>query len=124
MIDISSDRLSSLTNRKRAMVGQAPYVVNAGATWSTPSNRASATMVYNIVGKRITAAGSTPLPDTYEMARAGLDVSFQTSIVGGLSARLDGKNLLDSPFEVRQGSVVRERYRAGRVLSLGLKLQQ
>ena len=55
-IDISSDGLSSLTNRKRAMVGQAPYVINAGTTWATPSNRATATVVYNIVGRRITAA--------------------------------------------------------------------
>ena len=123
-IDITSDRLSSLTNRKRPMVGQAPYVVNAGTTWSTLSNRASATVVYNVVGKRITAAGSTPLPDTYEQPRSSLDVSLQTAIIAGLSMRIDGKNLLDAPIETRQGAVVRERYRTGRVLAFGLKWQQ
>jgi hypothetical protein len=106
------------------MVGQAPYVVNAGTTWSTLSNRASATVVYNVVGKRITAAGSTPLPDTYERPRSSLDVSLQTAIVAGFSMRIDGKNLLDSPIEMRQGAVVRERYRTGRVLAFGLKWQQ
>lgn len=123
-IDISSDRLSSLTNRKRAMVGQAPFVVNAGTTWSSSSQRFTATAVYNVVGRRITAAGSSPLPDTYESARSSLDMSLQAPIVAGISARLDAKNLFDSPFEQRQGSVVRESYRAGRVFSFGLKWQQ
>ncbi|MEO8194586.1 MAG: outer membrane beta-barrel protein [Gemmatimonadales bacterium] len=123
-IDITSDKLSSLTNRKRAMVGQAPYVVNAGMTWSSASARTAATLLYNVVGRRITAAGSSPLPDTYEMARSGVDVSLQTPLFSGISARLDAKNLLDSPFEVRQGTVTREMYRTGRVFSFGLKWQQ
>jgi hypothetical protein len=123
-IDITSDRLSSLTNRKRSMVGQAPYVANAGVTWSSSSAKTSATLLYNVVGHRITAAGSTPLPDTYESARSGVDMSLQAPLFGALSARLDAKNLLDSPFEVTQGAVVRERYRSGRVISIGLKWQQ
>jgi len=56
-IDITSDKLSSLTNRKRPMVGQAPYVANAGLTWSSSSAKSSATVLYNVVGRRITAAG-------------------------------------------------------------------
>jgi TonB-dependent receptor len=123
-IDISSDRLSSLTNRKRAMVGQAPYVVNAGLTWAAGSGKTTTTLLYNLVGRRITAAGSTPLPDTYETARGSLDLSFQTPLLRGISARFDAKNLLDSPYETRQGPVVRESYRAGRVVSFGLKWQQ
>jgi len=123
-IDITSDRLSSLTNRKRPMVGQAPYVANAGATWSSASARSSATILYNVVGRRITAAGSTPLPDTYESTRSGIDASLQAPLFGAVSARLDAKNLLDSPYEVKQGDVTRERYRSGRVISIGLKWQQ
>ena len=122
-LDITGDQLSALTNRKRAMVGQAPFVVNAGTTWSSASQKTTATLLYNIVGRRITAAGTTPLPDTYESAHTGLDFSLQAPLLGGLSARLDTRNLLDSPFEVRQGSVVRERYRVGRVFSLGIKWQ-
>jgi TonB-dependent receptor len=122
-LDITNDQLSALTNRKRAMVGQAPFVVNAGASWSSASNKTTATLLYNIVGHRITAAGTTPLPDTYENARSGLDLSLQAPLFSSVSARLDARNLTDSPFEVRQGSVVRERYRVGRVLSLGINWQ-
>jgi TonB-dependent receptor len=123
-IDLSSDALSALTNRTRSMVGQAPYVVNAGATWANSSSSATATAVYNVVGRRITAAGTNPLPDTYELARSGLDVSLQAPLFAGIAARLDARNLLDSPYEVRQGTVTRERYRSGRVIALGLKWQK
>ena len=124
IIDISTDDLSALTNRKRPMVGQAPYVFNAGASWSSPSAKATATVLYNIVGRRITAAGTMPLPDTYETARSGLDLSLQAPLFSGVAARIDARNVLDSPFEIRQGSVVREGYKSGRVLSLSLKWQQ
>ena len=120
-IDITSDNLSALTNRKRPMVGQAPYVVNAGVTWSSASASTTATVLYNVVGHRITAAGTNPLPDTYDLARSMLDISLQAPLFGGIAARFDAKNLLDSPYEVRQGTVTRERYRSGRVLAIGLK---
>lgn len=122
-IDLSGDRLSALTNRVRPMVGQAPYVVNAGATWQSSSGRASGTVLYNIVGKRIVSAGVTPLPDTYEQPRAVLDASLQIPVFARVALKLDGKNLLDSPFEVRQGTVTRNRYRLGRAFGLGLRWQ-
>ena len=123
-IDISSDQLSALTNKKRAMVGQAPFVVNAGFTYANESGRASSTLLYNIVGKRITAAGTTPLPDTYELPRHILDLSMQLPLFNTISAKLDAKNLLDAPYHVEQGSVIREKYRTGRVFTLGLRWQR
>jgi hypothetical protein len=33
--------------------------------------------------------------------------------------RLDGKNLLDSPYRVIQGDITRVRYKAGRIFSFG-----
>jgi hypothetical protein len=37
---------------------------------------------------------------------------------------VDAKNLLDSPFRVRQGPVTREAYRFGRVFNIGLTWQR
>jgi len=123
-IDISSDRLSALTNKKRAMVGQAPFVVNAGLSYVNPSGRLSSTVMYNVVGKRITAAGVNPLPDTYELPKNMLDVSVQFPVFGGLNAKFDARNLLDAPTLVEQGSVTRESYRSGRIYSLGFRVQK
>ena len=107
-------------NENRAMVGQAPYVVNAGLTYAPGQGSASGTLLYNLVGPKIYSAAEAPLPEVYEEARHSLDLSLRFGLIGGLSAKVDGKNLLDAPFELRQGDVTREFYRTGRVYSMGL----
>ncbi len=107
-----------LTSADRPMVGQAEYVVNGGLTYAGASGF-NATALYNVVGARVLEAGARPFPDSYEQARHVLDVSVLVPVLANTSIRLDGKNLLDSPYEVRQGSVTRLRYKAGRVFSFG-----
>jgi TonB-dependent receptor len=111
---------ASATNRNRRMVGQSPYVVNAGLTYAPRSGATSATLLVNRVGERIDAAGDQPLPDVIEQARTALDFSLRFPIVAAFSGRFDAKNLLDDPFETVQGSVIRESFRTGRVFQLGL----
>jgi outer membrane receptor for ferrienterochelin and colicin len=114
---------TSRINDQRAMVGQAPYVVNGGLTWTAPSGEASATVLYNVVGRRIVSASEFPLPDNYEQPRHLLDVSARFPIIHSLKGKLDLKNLLDSPYEVVQGTVIRERFRTGRIVSVGFSWQ-
>jgi TonB-dependent receptor len=117
-IRAGSDTLSALTNPDRPMLGQAPYVVNAGLGWARGG--ASATALFNVVGKRIASAGVGGLPDTYEMPRHVLDLSASVPVTSTLSLKLDARNVLDAAHFVRQGEVTRERYTTGRVLSLGV----
>ncbi|HWA56080.1 MAG TPA: TonB-dependent receptor [Gemmatimonadales bacterium] len=114
-----NDDISSLTSTRRPMVGQAGYVVNSGLGWLSPSGRWSATALYNVVGRRIAEAGVDPLPDTYEEARHLVDVSLQFPVFGTMSGKFDAKNLLDAPYRLVQGDVLRERYKSGRVFALG-----
>jgi hypothetical protein len=107
-------------NDRRAMVGQAPYVVNAGITYTHSNADASATVLYNVVGKRIYSAGEAPLPDVFEQPRHNLDVSLRFPVARALSAKLDVRNLLDTPYELTQGVAVREFYRTGRIISAGV----
>jgi TonB-dependent receptor len=111
---------ASTTRAERAMVGQAPYVVNAGLTYSRPGSDGSATLLFNRVGSRITEAGELPLPDVVEVARNVLDLSLRVPVSGTTSIRLDARNLFDSPYRLEQGTVVREAYRAGRVFQTGV----
>lgn len=115
-----AEGVSSLTSSQRPMVGQAGYVVNAGVTVADPASRLNATLLYNVVGKRIVDAGTLPLPDAYEQPRHLLDLSLQLPLADATSVKLDAKNLLDAPHLVTQGSVTRLRYRTGRVYSLGV----
>jgi TonB-dependent receptor len=109
---------ASITNANRPMVGQSPYVVNGGVTY-TRANGANATVLFNRVGRRIQDAGEAPLPDVYEESRNVLDVSLRIPLFQNVGLRFDAKNLLDAPYRVTQGDVVRERFTLGRVFAFG-----
>jgi outer membrane receptor for ferrienterochelin and colicin len=111
---------ASATNKDRRMVGQAPYVFNAGLTYTPLRGATSATLLVNRIGERIDAAGDQPLPDVIEQARTALDFSLRFPVIAALSGRFDAKNLLDDPYRTVQGTVTRDSYLTGRVFQLGL----
>jgi TonB-dependent receptor len=109
----------TVTDRERRLVGQAPYVVNGGLTYASESGRTSATVLYNVVGERIFAAGVVPLPNILEVPRHLVDLSFRFPVAGSLSGRLDARNLLDARTRFMQGNLEREGFNSGRVVSMG-----
>ncbi len=120
-IDIGNSGVSSLANAKRPMVGQAPYVVNAGLGYSNAGGSLNATVLYNVVGRRIWEAGTIGLPDAYEEPRHVMDVSVRLPfLIPGSELKLDAKNLLDSPYRITQGGITRHRYTVGRTFALGV----
>ncbi len=120
-IDISTatGSVAALTNDERPMVGQSPYVVNAGLSYTSPAGRFTGTVLYNVVGRRIYEAGTLPLPDTYEEARSLLDLALRYQVSAGFAMKLDARNLLDAPYRLTQGDVVRHSYTVGRTVSVG-----
>lgn len=122
-VDLGAAKASS-TNTNRRMVGQAPYVVNTGLTYTSRGGATSATLLYNRVGERIVNAGANPLPDVVEHPRDVLDLSLRFPLfVSGLAGRVDAKNLLDARYLVTQGPVTRESYDSGRGFSFGVSWQ-
>jgi hypothetical protein len=115
-----NDTIASVSSANRPMVGQAGYVVNVGVGYSSTTGAATATLLYNVVGQRITAAGMTNVPDAYERPRDLLDLAVRTPLYGRTALKLDFKNLLDAPVLVTQGGVTQLRYRTGRTLSVGV----
>ncbi|MEX1257539.1 MAG: TonB-dependent receptor [Gemmatimonadota bacterium] len=109
----------------RALVGQAPYVVNSGLTYFNALRGLSATVLFNVVGDRVLnarAVGAT-YEDVVERPRPLVDLSFRFPVIGAASGKLDLKNILDSPYEVLQGPIVRDYHRSGRSVSFGLSWQ-
>ena len=114
---------ATLTNADRPMVGQSPYVVNAGLGYTSSSGALSATALFNVVGRRVAEAGANPITDAYEEARSMLDLSLQAALPGSLQMKFDARNLLDAPIHITQGSLTRQRYTMGRVFTLGFSWQ-
>ena len=121
-VQLDTTRGLTVTDSKRSLVGQAPYVVNLGLTYSSMSGRTNATILYNTVGDRIFAAGVVPLPNIVEKARHMLDVTVKAPIGQRANVKLDVRNLLDARYRFMQGNLEREGYNVGRMISLGVSL--
>ncbi|TWR29492.1 outer membrane beta-barrel protein [Mucilaginibacter pallidiroseus] len=67
--DDGIDRLE----KTRRLVGQSPYVVNAGITHTELDNKLSINLLFNRLGKRIFLAGGARFSSVYEMPRNVLD---------------------------------------------------
>lgn len=123
-VSLDTLQLISVTDKTRRLVGQAPYVFNAGLTYSNMSGSANATILYNVVGERIFAAGVAPLPNILEMPRHVVDLALRFPVMGSLSGRIDARNLLDARYRFMQGNLEREGFNAGRSLSVGFSWRQ
>jgi len=122
-IHLFGDTEASATNLSRRMVGQAPYVLNAGLSYTSLGGASSATLLFNRTGDRIDAAGDSPLPDVIQRGRSVMDLSLRFGLTRIVTMRFDAKNLLDSPYETVQGTATRELYRAGRTIQAGFQIR-
>jgi hypothetical protein len=75
------------------------------------------------VGRRILEAGTGGLPDAYEEARHLIDVALQIPVGQHLGVKLEAKNLLDSPYRLTQGDVLRQRWKLGRSFGFSFSWQ-
>ena len=74
-VQLTDDR-AAFQPGKRAMVGQSPYVVNTGVYYQDDIRQLQFNVLYNVIGKRIFAAGSNQRQAVYEMPRHQLDLSL------------------------------------------------
>jgi hypothetical protein len=81
-------------NARRPMMGQSPYIVNAGIYYQNPENRLMISVLYNVIGKRIVVVG-LDAPDIYEMPRNQIDITVQKSFGKHLTAKLGVQDLLN-----------------------------
>jgi outer membrane receptor for ferrienterochelin and colicin len=94
--------------RNRAMEGQSPYVLNAGLFYTDKTDRYSFGINYNCIGKRIIAVGQVyqnsneNIPDTYEMPRDLLNLSFTWKLTKKLEMALYAKDILNEKAENKQ----------------------
>jgi TonB-dependent receptor len=65
---------------RREMVGQSPYVINAGFTYNDTDIGIDAGLFYNVKGPTLSLVGSGLYPDVYDDPFHGLNASFQKRI--------------------------------------------
>ncbi len=118
-ITVGNDSISAATNPERPMVGQSPYIVNAGLLFA--KNAWAASLLYNVQGQRILEAGVGGIPDAYEKPRSMLDATVQIPILHNLMAKVEARNLLNAQYLFEQGGVIRQAYFSGRIFGVSFK---
>ena len=114
----------------RPLQGQSPYIINLGLNYNNPKTNLQINVLYNVIGKRIFAAGFDGYPDIYEMPRNVLDITFSKELgtrwilKGGVTDILNQTNVLlqdgnrDGKFD-RVNDQLIQRFRPGQTVQLG-----
>ena len=115
---------SGATRSTRALAGQAPYVINLSLRFAAPETKLSLSLVYNVVGPRITdvgvRVGNQILPDVEEQAFNSLDFVGSWGFARHLSLKLRARNLLFQKRILKQGPIVSQELTPGITVSVGL----
>ncbi|WP_118973660.1 TonB-dependent receptor domain-containing protein [Taibaiella koreensis] len=86
----------------RPLYGQSPYLVNIGVNFTDRDLGLEANISYNVIGRRILNVGSRNNPNTWEMPRHSLDLTFSQRISRHLELRGGIQNILNSRFRLMQ----------------------
>ncbi len=108
------------TSSERPLQGQSPYVLNAQLQYDLPTWGLSSTLLYNIVGPRITEVGTNGIPDTYEQAFGQLDFVASKVIDKNWFVGFRARNLLNPKVNATQDTLVVRSFNRGRVFSVNL----
>ena len=60
----------------RPMMGQSPWIINAGLFYQNDSGRFQVNAMYNVIGPRVVIVGIPGVPEVYEMPRHQVDLAF------------------------------------------------
>jgi len=119
-VKLDTAKSSPETNRERPLQGQSPYVVNVGLEYSSVKAGVTTSLMFNVAGRRITAAGKYGTPDYHEEPFPKLDFTLSKKFFTRLQATAGAGNILGSKVRHTQGGLPQMVYRPGRNVSLGM----
>lgn len=108
----------NLTNPTKPMTGHSEYVVNLQVSYDSVSGEHSSSLVYNVFGERILAAGLGGRGDAYEQPFHSVDFVYNYYPDFNSKITFKVKNLLDEDQEVTQSGIISRAREVGRELSV------
>ena len=111
----------SATNRTRPLQGASEYVANIQLGFDSNDSKHAATLVYNVFGERIFAAGISGQPDEYEQPFNALDLSYSYYLNDNFTFKFKARNLLDESVLITKGDVNLYERTIGQSFSLSVK---
>lgn len=90
------------TEKDRPMMGQSPYIVNAGVFYQNDSIKLQASLLYNVIGPRVVIVGIPGIPEVYEMPKGNLDLTISKGIGEHVDVRFGIQDILNREFILLQ----------------------
>ncbi|GAB4137759.1 MAG: TonB-dependent receptor [Bacteroidia bacterium] len=102
-IDLSSANIGEKSNQ-RPMMGQSPWIVNAGLFYQNDSIGLTFNVMYNVIGPRVVIVGIPDIPEVYEMPRHQVDLAIIKTIGKrkNVDLRMNISDLLNQEFLLLQ----------------------
>ncbi|MHA4736784.1 TonB-dependent receptor [Dyadobacter sp. MSC1_007] len=94
--------LKGITDKKRPMANQSPYLVNAGIYYADPVSNWQFNALYNVFGQRIFTVGNMENPTVYEMPRNVVDLNISKKFRSNIEIRLGIQDILNQPIRFSQ----------------------
>jgi TonB-dependent receptor len=114
-------------SRYRDFGGQSRYLVNTDLSYENQRSGTTASLVYNVFGRRLTENVEGQSPNIYEEPFNSLDLIASQRIWWGLKAKFAAKNILNDRFRKTQRlpgkEYVAEEYSVGKTFSLGISYE-
>ena len=118
--EIELDPMATLvTNQKRPLYGQSPYMVNASAGYASKKH-GELTLLYNVIGRSISDVAILGAPDVYAESQHRVDLVGSRALGADLKLKASVTNLLDQKLELTQADIVVAGYSSGISISIGL----
>lgn len=89
---------------ERPLMGQSPYVVNAGLYYTDTERTFQCNALYNVIGPRLFAVGTFGTPDIYEMPRNVVDVTLTKGLGKHFEVKLSAQDILNQRVRLVQDS--------------------
>lgn len=103
----------SAADTTRALQGQSPYIINAGLSLSLPTLGLNTTLVYNVIGDRVSQVGTVGYADIYERHRNLLDFQVSKRIGKSGELKLNFSDILRPDFMYYQDNNANHKYDEG-----------
>ena len=84
-----------LGEKERPMQGQSPYVINAGLQYDHETSGTNATILFNVIGRRIAQVGNADIPSIWESPRPLLDLQVSQRLSKKAALKLSVTDILN-----------------------------
>jgi len=110
------------TNNVRQLSGASNYVANLMLGFDSMNGQHSATLVYNVYGKRLYLAGRNGAPDGFELPFHSLDMTYSWYPTDLITIKAKLQNLLDETVIIERDGVNTFEEKPGMTAALSFKL--